>query len=127
MNEMIVFDKPFQLAPYVEQRLARSTNHMELIAAIAQEAMNEVSAIHTYGVYKAASTMMVAEALRNGAGPMTPAQQGVYEHFARAYLNQMRQITEAAGAHIVQSVNQVPAVPDEPGVLDNLINWLKTH
>lgn len=126
MSKIAVWQGNLPANRKVAQELARQMGRMELVAEIAKGAMNEVSDIHGYGVYRAATALATGEMIKQAAGGVTPEQQAALQQQGKRYLEVMGHIAGSASAKIALSVDKVP-LEDTRTTMEKVADWWAGH
>jgi len=86
-------------------------NNMRIEATVAKLAMDELSDIYGYSVYKTNTTRVSAEFLKESSGKLielSASEMHEYRQRHQHYLEQMNRLTEAAGIRVLQRVASLP-------------------
>ena len=110
--------------PLVELRmpahLARAVQGMQVAKVQAIVAMDQVSEVYEYGLFKTAVTLAQGELIKQLAaqGGLSPTQQAARQQLSHNYLHRMGQIADNAGAQITRQAAQM----SEPTLVEAFID-----
>lgn len=112
-----------KVAREVERQMAK----MERITDLAIAAMDEVSNVHSYGTFKAATTLSTGQVIKQAAGALSLEERAALGHLDWEYLREMAAISKKAGSNIVLSLEEGASRIDTRNGMEKVIDWLKTH
>lgn len=110
----------------LSRELARQIKHMVEIREVAEAAMDEVSAVTTYGAFKGASALTMANLIHQAAKAqgITLSEDAAYEHLTQEFLRTLSHIVNSANTKIVIAVDQLPADAKNVSVLQEWLDSL---
>jgi len=122
MNEIDLYQP--KLPNHIIRELDRQREHMSHIARLAIEALDEQSQIFSYSVFKVISTMNTVSVIKevSKANGMTPEIKATIHQMSKQYLQMMELIPSYACSKIVQVLKDVPRVPTNNGLIQNVLD-----
>jgi hypothetical protein len=121
--------KKLVLDRHMSRQLTRQLAQMERIAEITKASMDEIAEVHSYAEYKVITTLTAVRLLEqaaNGSALASAEEAAAREALRLAFLQRIYEVTEAADEKILEIADQA-VLADDPGALERLIEWLRTH
>lgn len=115
MNKLVpTTPQTIQLASLRRQTLEQ-LQRMEETALTAKVGIEQLSEIYSYGEYKTIHALSAADLCRKSyelsGGKLTPSEEAAYTALRQQYLDQMRAISQLAGADVIRAMTHSPQPP----------------
>lgn len=122
MTNIVPFKTDLPAERRIKGEMARHMDRMQIIAETTKAALDEVSDIHAYSVYKATTTLVSGEIIKRAAGELPPDQKAALQILDQQYLQTVGQLSGLANVNIARSVQKAAA--DNRNGMEKLADWL---